>query len=51
MMTGLLRNIQVVPTTIFVDSNGKQIGEPYFGSRSQEDWQKIIDELLKNEIK
>lgn len=51
MMTGLLRNIQVVPTTIFVDSNGKQVGEFYFGSRSQKDWQKIIDELLKNEIK
>lgn len=51
MMIGLLRDIQVVPTTIFVDSNGKQIGEAFFGSRSQKDWQKIIDELLKNEIK
>ena len=47
MMTGLLRNIQAVPTTIFVDSNGRQIGEPYLGSRSQKDWQKIIDEILK----
>ena len=51
MMTGLLRNVQVVPTTIFVDSNGKQIGDAFFGSRSQKDWQKIIDDLLKNEIK
>lgn len=47
MMTGLLRNIQAVPTTIFVDSNGRQIGEPYLGSKSQKDWQKIIDEILK----
>lgn len=47
MMTGLLRNIQAVPTTIFVDSNGRQIGEAYLGSRSQKDWQKIIDEILK----
>ena len=47
MITGLLRNIQAVPTTIFVDSNGRQIGEPYLGSRSQKDWQKIIDEILK----
>ena len=47
MMTGLLKNIQAVPTTIFVDSNGRQIGEAYLGSRSQKDWQKIIDEILK----
>ena len=47
MMTGLLKDIQAVPTTIFVDSNGRQIGEAYLGSRSQKDWQKIIDEILK----
>ncbi len=46
MMSGLLRNIQAVPTTIFVDSNGRQIGQAYLGSRSQKDWQKIIDSLL-----
>ena len=47
MFGGLLKGIQAVPTTIFVDSNGKQIGEAYLGSRSQKDWQKIIDEILK----
>ena len=47
MVAGLLKNVQAVPTTIFVDSNGKQIGEAYLGSRSQKDWQKIIDEILK----
>ena len=47
MMNGLLRNIQAVPATIFVDSEGKQIGEMYLGARSQKDWQKIIDEILK----
>jgi thiol-disulfide isomerase/thioredoxin len=47
MFSGLLRDIQAVPTTIFVDKNGKQIGEAYLGSRSQKDWQKIIDEILK----
>ena len=46
MFSGLLRNVQAVPTTIFVDSNGKQIGNAYLGSRSQKDWQKIIDEIL-----
>lgn len=47
MMTGLLRNIQAVPATIFVDSKGVQVGEMYLGARSQKDWQKIIDDLLK----
>jgi len=47
MFGGVLKNVQAVPTTIFVDSNGNQIGEAYLGSRSQKDWQKIIDEILK----
>ena len=47
MMSTFLKNIQAVPTTIFVDQNGKQIGEMYLGARSQKDWQKIIDGLLK----
>ena len=47
MFTGVLKDIQAVPTTIFVDSNGKQIGDVYLGSKSQKDWQKIIDEILK----
>ena len=47
MFSGLLRGVQVVPTTIFVDSDGCQIGEAYLGSRSYKDWKKIIDNLLK----
>ena len=47
MFTGLLRGVQAVPTTIFVDSNGNQVGSAYLGSRSQKDWQKIIDEILE----
>ena len=46
MLYGFLRNVQAVPTTIFVDSKGKQIGEAYLGARSRKDWQKIIDDLL-----
>lgn len=46
MLTGLLRNIQAVPATFFVDKNGKIIGKMYLGARSQNDWQKIIDGLL-----
>ena len=47
MLNGLLKNVQAVPATIFVDSNGNQIGEVFLGSKSQKDWQKIIDEILK----
>ena len=47
MFTGLLHGVQAVPTTIFVDSNGNQVGSAYLGSRSQKDWQKIIDEILE----
>ena len=47
MFSGLLKDVQVVPTTIFVDSDGHQIGEAYLGSRSYKDWKKIIDNLLE----
>ena len=49
MMSGLLKNIQAVPATFFVDSDGKIIGQMYLGARSQKDWQKIIDDLLKKQ--
>lgn len=39
-----LWQVQVVPTTIFVDSQGKQVGI-YTGSRSKEDWTEIIEEM------
>ena len=47
MFYGFLRDVQVVPTTIFVDSSGRQIGEAYLGSRSYKDWKRIIDNHLK----
>ncbi len=47
MHNSFLAGIQAVPTTIFVDKNGNQIGEVMLGSRSYKDWQKIIDKLLK----
>ena len=43
----LLADIQSVPYTIFVNSEGCQIGGSYSGARSKQDWQKIIDSLLK----
>lgn len=49
LMNGILRNIQAVPSTIFVDKDGKIIGQMYLGARSQKDWQKIIDNLLSKQ--
>lgn len=36
-----------VPTTIFVNSEGKVISEPYVGSRSKEVWDTIINDVMK----
>lgn len=41
-----LNQVDSVPTTIFVDKEGKTVGESYVGARSKEQWLKIIDELL-----
>ena len=43
----LIRYIDVVPTTLFLDSEGNQVGYAYSGYRNYEDWAKILDEVLK----
>ncbi len=43
---GLLSQISSVPTTFFVDKEGKQVGNAYLGSKSKSDWQAIIDRTL-----
>lgn len=47
LATGILSKVSVVPTTIFVDKEGSQVGEVYSGARSKDDWQIIVDELLE----
>ncbi|ODU76578.1 MAG: hypothetical protein ABT00_15155 [Bordetella sp. SCN 68-11] len=42
-----LQEVDSVPTTIFVDETGAQVGEDYIGARSQEKWSEIIDTLLE----
>ncbi len=46
LQKGILREVQVVPTTIFVDSEGRQVGDAYYGANSKDGWQEIIGELL-----
>ena len=43
-----LSNVQAVPETVFVDENGNQVGQRYLGSRSKDEWQKIIEALLES---
>jgi thiol-disulfide isomerase/thioredoxin len=38
--------IQAIPTTMFFDSTGKQIGDTVVGSRGYDDWAGLIDLLL-----
>ena len=39
-------NTGYIPVTIFVDNNGKVVGEVYIGSNSYSGWAAIIDSLL-----
>lgn len=39
--------VTVVPTTIFVDKEGKQVGSTYAGSKSKSKWKSIIDANLE----
>lgn len=47
-LMNLLYELQYVPTTVFVDSEGNAISEEYVGSYSEEDWKAIIEEMLKH---
>lgn len=38
--------VTAVPTTLFVDAEGNQVGEAYMGARGKEEWKEIIDALL-----
>ena len=42
-----LFGVQVVPETVFVDSEGRQVGQSYLGARSEAEWRAIIESLLE----
>lgn len=48
MTSGFLRNVQAVPTTYFVDSQGNFVGLPYLGAKSYQDWKNIIETFLSS---
>lgn len=47
LIEGFLGKVQVVPTTVFVDKDGKQVGDVYTGARNKKEWIKIVDSLLE----
>lgn len=47
LRTGILSKTSAVPTTIFVDKNGNQVGQTVIGSRSKEAWIEIIEAMKK----
>ena len=49
IVTDILSPYEVnsIPTTFFVDSQGKVIGDPYVGSRSKDVWNDVIKNVVK----
>jgi len=45
----MLFRFDSVPTTVFVDAEGNQVGTYYVGARSEEDWRAVIDSLLEGD--
>lgn len=43
---GLLSQISAVPTSFFVDSQGKQVGKTYIQSMSKEEWEQVIADTM-----
>lgn len=40
-------NIYAIPTTMFFDSNGEQVGDTVVGAKSYEDWTGLIELLME----
>ncbi len=47
IIDAFLKQVMYVPTTIFVDKNGNQVGEQYVGAKSYEEWASVADALLE----
>lgn len=45
---GRLANVQAVPESFFVDSEGRIVGEAYVGARDLETWTQVVNAELSN---
>jgi len=41
-----LKNVQVIPTTFFVDNKGNVVSKEYIGSKTEDAWRTIMDKTL-----
>jgi thiol-disulfide isomerase/thioredoxin len=46
-----LKNVQVIPTTFFVDSKGTIVGKEFISTRSESAWKRIIDMMIEDYVK
>jgi hypothetical protein len=46
-LSAVTEEVFAIPTTIFVDSQGKIVGEPLVGSRSEKAYRSEIEKILK----
>lgn len=49
LVTNVLKNIRYIPTTVFVDKDGVQVGKPIVGPKTEEQWKIEIDSRLKEQ--
>ncbi|MDR1648976.1 MAG: TlpA family protein disulfide reductase [Synergistaceae bacterium] len=47
-MEPVLEEIDAIPTTIFVDSKGRIVGEPLVGSRSEKEYRAAVEKILNS---
>lgn len=43
----IMKFVVGIPTTFFMDANGNVVGQPFSGSKTEEEFKQIIDEMLK----
>lgn len=46
-LTDMAAGFRYVPTTVFLDSSGAQVGETQIGSMNYAEWSALVDELLE----
>ena len=46
LVDSYLYKVQAIPTTVFVDANGVQVGKAYVGAKDKAGWLSVIDGLL-----
>lgn len=46
-MQSILQNVAYVPTTIFLNEKGEQVGDLQIGSRSKAAWEDLINDMLE----